>query len=161
MSRFVLRLIPVPVLLLAAIPTQSRAQEHAAEIQALEALVGSWTYDHLEGGAECTKLGDLMIHCRSVWATSGGNEMDLVSIVRYDTATEMFRGYRFYNSGYADEAVGWIDGNDWVFVYDAPSGNKVRFTATLSDTSWVYQWHRSVQGGPWEARSDGSMTKVR
>ncbi len=148
-------------LLLLAIPTPTIGQEHSAETQALEPMVGNWTYDHLDGSTECKRLGDYTVHCFSAWTNAEGAPIEAVFLNRFDPQSEVFRGHRFYNSGYADSGMCWVDGTTWVCVYEQPEGARARITSTISGDSWSYVWHRSVQGGPWEQSSDGSSTRVR
>jgi hypothetical protein len=161
MRRLTSLTIPLFVLGFVIIPTQTFAQEQSAESQLLGLFVGSWTYDHIEGGTECSWLGDHIVHCRGSWITADGNEVEAVFLTRYDEAEEMWRAHRYYNSGYADSAVGWLEDGTWTFVYETPSENRVKFTGVISGDKWTYDWHRSVHGGPWEKTSEGSMTKVQ
>lgn len=154
-------LLGAAIVLAISPPSTLSSQEFEEEIRRLDWFVGSWTYDQLDGGADCQRLGDFMIHCKSVWTTASGSENEAIFITRFDPQTERWRAYRFYRNGYADAAMGWVDGDSWTFVYEMPDGSRARFTAAASGDIWSYEWHRSVQGGAWEATSDGSMTRVK
>lgn len=153
--------ISLAVTVLVVIPSPTFAQEQSTESQALSSFVGTWTYDHIEGGTECTWLGDHIVHCRGSWIAANGNEIEAVFLTRYDTVAEIWRAYRYYNNGYADSAVGWLEDGTWTFVYELPGGDRARFTAAMSGDKWTYEWHNSVHGGPWEKVQEGAMTKVR
>jgi hypothetical protein len=152
--------IPLAVLLIPAVPTTTIAQEHSTEIQQLDWFVGSWTYDHLEGGAECERLGEYIVQCRSVWKTDAGEDREGYFFTRYDTVAEAWKAYRFYNTGYADEGLGWVEGDTWTWVYEGRMGARYKFIGVEAGEKWTYTWYRSLQGGPWEQTSEGSMTKV-
>ena len=159
MRRLVSVAIPLAILFLSAIP--SLAQERSPEAQRLDAFVGNWTYDDIEGETECELLGDYIVHCTSAWTTDAGNPVEAVFLVRYDTEAEVYWGHRFYSGGYADSGLGWVEGDTWTFVYEGPAGTRFRMTSIVSRDTWKYVWHRSVQGGAWEQTSEGSATRVR
>jgi hypothetical protein len=147
--------------LLFLLPLTVQAQERSAELQRLDSFVGNWISDGLEGTGTCNRLADNIVHCTSAWTTTAGNPIEAVFLIGYDTEAEMYKGYRFYSSGYVDSGTGWVEGDTWTVVYDNPSGNKNRMTSTITADTWTYVWHRSVHGGPWEESSEGSNTRVR
>lgn len=89
------------------------------------------------------------------------DDIKAVWLFRYDTEDEVYRSYRFYSNGYADSALGWVEGDTWTFVYEGPEGARSRFTGVESGDTWTYEWHSSIQGGGWEKTEEGSMTKAR
>ena len=159
MRRLISVALPLAFLFLSAIPTL--AQERSPELQRLDWFVGNWTFNEVEGESECERLGDYIVHCNSAWTTADGNPVEAVFLMRYDAEAEVYRGYRFYSGGYADVALGWVEDDTWTFVYEGPAGARFKFTGVASGDTWTFVWHRSVQGGPWEQTSEGSMTKVR
>jgi hypothetical protein len=153
--------LSLALILMPAVPTTAKAQEHAAQIRQLDWFVGSWTYDQTEGGAECKKLGDFMVHCTSTWKTAEGDDAEAVFITRYDAVDETWKAYRFYRNGYADQALGWIEGGTHTYVYEGRNGARRKFVGVAEGETWAYTWYRSLQGGPWERTEEGSMTRVR
>lgn len=148
----------LPLVLL--FPLSATAQEHTEELAFLNRIVGSFEYGGVDGGGECEKLGDFIVSCRSAWTTTSGTQMEAIFITQFDPEAETFTAYRFYNTGNASSGPGWIDGNTSVFVYEMPGGTRARITQTWSGDTTTYEWHRSVQGGPWEKVSEGSTKRV-
>lgn len=148
------------VALLTTLGQEALAQDAAAvAADKLEWFAGDWTYNELDGEVSCNMLGEYIVHCDGAWVNDAGDEIEAVFITRYDAVEDVYRGYRFYSGGYADVARGWVDGNDWTFLYEGRDGAMIRFSATASGDSWSYVWHRSDQGGEWEETSRGSMTR--
>lgn len=137
------------------------AQDLSPELQRLDMFIGEWTYDDMDGATMCERLGDFIVHCTSDWTNADGNLVETVWVIGYNTQTERFQAYRFYSSGYWDSGTGWIEDGNWVTVYDARNGNKVKQISTITEDTWTFQWFSSVRGVPWESTSDGSATKVR
>lgn len=135
-------------------------QAQTPEMEYLNRMVGAFKYNQIEGGGECKKVGDYILHCMSAWTNSSGEQIEAVWITKFDPESEEFMAFRFYNSGYSDSGPGWVDGDTGVFVYEGPGGIRARMTQTWSGDTLHYVWHRSVQGGPWEQTSEGSTTKV-
>ena len=146
--------------LLFLVPLGATAQEETPEMGFLNWGVGSFEYDHIEGGGDCKKVGDYVLHCMSAWTTTSGNEVEAIWITRLNPETGELTAFRFYNNGYADSGRVWIDGDTAVTVYELPGGARARITQTWSEDTVTYVWHRSVQGGAWEETSEGSMTRV-
>lgn len=151
--------IPLAFLSLFAVP--ATAQDLSPELQELDAFIGEWTFDEMEGTTMCERLADNIVHCTSNWISAEGNLVEAVFVTGYNPLRERYESYRFYSSGYWDSGTGWFEDGNWVTVYDAQNGNKVRQISTITGETWTYQWFRSVRGGPWESTSDGSATKVR
>jgi len=145
---------------LLTLPQQVVAQQ-PPEAQRLGWFVGDWVYEGLDGGTKCEWLGDSIVHCQSSWINSDGDSIEAVFLIRYDPEAEVYTAHRFYSGGYTDSGLGWVDGDTWTFVYEGATGARFRFTGVTSEDTWTYEWHTSVEGGPWEPGSAGSMTKVR
>ncbi len=161
----ILLILTVVLFPLFNLPQQAVAQQ-PPEAQRLEAFVGDWTYDNpLDGVFTCEWLGDLIVHCQSSWLDADGDTIYQVLLNRYDPEAEVYRSHRFYSGGYADSGLGWVDGNTWTFVYEGPRGARFRITLVIAEDNAAYEWHRSLEGGPWEAMgtfgSSGSVTRVR
>jgi len=122
------------------------AQTPALEMQTLDLTVGEWKYDQMEGTTECNRLGDYMVHCTSAWTNAAGNQIEAVFMTGYDTNAKVYRGYRFYSSGYADSGIGWMNDNSFTIVYEGPDGTIDRMSSTLTGDTWTYVWHTSAQG---------------
>lgn len=148
---------------LVAVPRHAAAQDEAetAAAQLAATFNPEFTYDHIAGGGQCAMLGELTLTCRSHWTTTGGVDREAIFIVRWDPAAEAFRGYRFYENGYADSGFTWVDGDTWTTVYEGANGRRFRITQTFTDTGTEYVWHRSDAGGPWVKTGEGSTTNVR
>jgi hypothetical protein len=153
-------LLALCVVLLA--PTQALAQR-SPELQALDRLVGEWTYDQMEGGGACEWIGESFVVCISRWTDASGAARANSWVNGYDAAAKVYTTWRFNDNGYRDSGFGWRTGdNTWTWVFDSTAGRKLRFTAEFpSETVYTYKWARSVEGGAWEDTSAGSMTKVR
>lgn len=137
------------------------AQDLSPGIQRLDQFVGTWAYDNMDGTTTCDRLAEAIVHCTSDWINADGDPVGAVFLMVYNSLTERYEGYRFYSSGYSDSGAAWFEDGNWVSVFDARNGNKVKQISTVTTDSWTYEWFRSVRGGPWEKTSDGSATKVR
>ena len=147
----------VPLLTL---PQQLLAQQ-PPEAQRLGVFVGEWTFDELEGEATCAWLGDMAVHCPASWLNSEGDTIEAVFLTRWDAEAEVYTAHRFYSSGYADSGLAWVDGDTWTTVFEGPEGARYRNTSVISGDTWTYEWHMSVEGGPWEAGETGSATRAQ
>ena len=109
-------------ILLAAlvVPAGLRAQDHSEQIAFLDMLVGTFEYEHIEGGGECEKVGLYNVNCVSRWTTTAGVEREAIWITRFNPETESFVGYRFYENGYADSGHGWVDGLRRLWIHKNP-----------------------------------------
>lgn len=122
--------------------------------------VGSWTSDDYEGGFECEWLGETVVVCRSEWVMDSGDEGEAFYVNRWDSENELYRSYRFYDTGYADSGTMWVDGETWTVVMEGPKGSLDRIIWTVAPEDAEYTWHRSVRGGPWEEVTTHSFTRL-
>jgi len=153
--------------------SSQRVQEAQAQdadelgAQNIARLAGDWTFDVIDGEpangeATCNLLGDYIVVCTSAVTNDDGTESEAFFSNRYDPADDVYLCHRFYDNGYADHGRGWVDGDDWTFVYPLPDGSLARFSGTFtSDDNWDFAWHVSEQGGDWVAGQTGSMSRRR
>jgi hypothetical protein len=141
-----------------ALPASLRAQGSSGA-EALEALVGEWTYDEIDGSVNCDMLGAAYVVCEGSWKTDAGNDVFATFLTGYDEENDRYRSWRFYGGGYMDSGRTLIDGDTWVTLYVNSAGVAARFTGTLDGNTWRYQWEGFQGAGQWEVTSTGSMTK--
>jgi hypothetical protein len=103
-------------------------------------------------------FGDLIIRASEV--TPAGYNVH--HFLGYDAEEEAYWWHRYWDSGYADAAKGWLHDNQWTFIFAEPVGNVRRMTMTFESQDVVaFKWERSTEGGPWEAFGEGRTTRVR
>lgn len=141
-----------------AIPTTALAQE-VTGVEALQPLVGEWTYDEIDGGVSCDMLGTSYVVCEGSWKNDAGNDVFATFLTGYDAANDQYRSWRFYGGGYMDSGRTWINGDSWTTLYVNDAGLAFRFTASLDGNTWRYQWEGFRGTGQWDVTSTGSMTR--
>ena len=165
-----MRRIMLAVLAIAAFsPLTARAQTVAQqapgpEHQRLGIWVGEWTYVVGEGSGTFTgeRLGDFFIQLTEMATNAAGNTFNILGVLGYDAAEEVYTWHRYWSNGYSDAAKGWVRDNTWTFVFDEPVEEKARMTMVEeSPDVIVFKWERSVEGGPWEVTSEGRATKIK
>ena len=142
-----------------ALPSQVFSQQPQGA-QKMNAMVGEWKYDNLDGEVSCEWFGELIVRCTSSWTTDDGESRKLVFFTKYDPESEVYETYRFNSNGYTDSGYGWVDGNTWTLVFEGTKGARYKITSTISEDTWSYKWHISQKGGPWKPGNEGSARKV-
>lgn len=144
------RAMVLAVLLLVAVPLAAQDSPTGPEAPAarLDDWLGSWISE--VGGFECDRFGASAVVCRSHWLTETGERGQGLYLNRWDDVDEVFRSYRFYDTGGSGSGFMWVDGDTWTSVFEGPKGARDKAVWTLSEEAAEYALYRSVRGGPWE-----------
>ena len=148
-------LLPLVLLL---VPMSALAQ-NSPGADALHAMVGHWTYDHMEGYSDCEMLGESYVVCEGGWTNDDGSETVAIFHTGYNAQNDQYHTWRFYGGGYADSGRAWIDGNTWVTLYVSDAGVVRKASSTIDGNNWSYQWEAFDDTGEWGVTSTGSMTR--
>jgi len=152
-------LLTIATLFLSAFAVRTVAQA-GPEHQRLGQWLGEWTYVIGDGSGTMSFewFGDFFVRASEVTPT-GAN---VLHVMGYDAEEEVYTWHRYWSNGYSDAAKGWLHEDTWTFVFDVAAGRRNKMTVTAeSPDDLVFKWERSVEGGPWEALSEGRTTRVR
>jgi len=139
------------------IPLSLLSQERSPELQRLNYLVGTWTYESegSSGTMTCEWLGTALVKCDGSGATNR-----TVGLFGYDPQREVYTWMRYWGSGLVDDHIGWVDGDTWRFVQRDSAGGIYRcIMVEDSPTQISVRWYQSVRGGDWELSEETTMTK--
>lgn len=140
-------------------PAFASAQDRSPELQKLDYFVGEWTYGSEESpGSMHFEWFGSFLRCTEV--TSRG--VEVLHIWGYDPDDEVYRGCRYYETGYADCFHGWFSENQFAWVVEGRLSPITKIAFNLeSPSTYTFQWSRMVEGGDWEDRAVNRAVKVR
>ena len=151
----------VLIFLVIAVPlsAQNRSTDQQSGPTRLQDWLGSWVSG--TGGFTCERFGDAAVVCRSHWRTDTGDEGQGLYVNRWDAEGNVFRAYRFYDTGETGSGYMWVDGDTWTSVMEGPEGSRDKTVWTVTDEVAEYELYRSVRGGPWEFVYATAYTRAR
>jgi hypothetical protein len=159
------RALGIPILAFLVFPLSLQSQEGPPpEVGALDSWVGEWSYKLGETGYGTVVyhwVGEFFLRYDESNTDQEGVTIQILGVMGYDVEEGVYTLDRYWGNGYSDRFKGTLEGNVWTFTRDEIDGVVGRVTITDGEDEKSFRWERSVDGGPWELTSDGSMQRVR
>jgi hypothetical protein len=128
------------------------------EHERLDVWLGEWTYQVGDvGGSMVGELynNGLLLEVHEQHQPASGGTWYIMHVMGYNADEEAYFWHRYMPDGTVRIAKGWVDGDDWTFLFDERNGVRTRLTQTEEPGAISFTWARSVQGGAWEVTSQG------
>ena len=181
MKRFKLAIVVITVLFTAALSARAQEKKMEApkpgpEVKKLGYFVGTWKSDgELKENPFGMPAGKYTSTDKCEWFaggfqvvchTSGTGPMGAMhgmGIIAYNPMKKVYTYYGIDSSGMADESMGHVDGNMWVYTSDMDMGGKTihgRYSMVTAGDSYTFKYETSEDGQKWTVNMDGKSTRA-